>query len=316
MFSQYYLSESDPSLLSQPGVLAVVQFNDGCCAPGELGVVNTGLRALGAYRSEVLQYSDRVAERGLSDGCHWSVIGDVCCIATWLSDEQCQGIEHNTYAAYERMLRWLADQGFTYPLRTWNFIPNINQGQGDQEEYKKFCCGRYRAFAQANIDERAFPAASALGHYSRGAAIYILASSKPGQYLENPLQKPAYHYPREYGPRSPSFARACLSANDHKQVMFVSGTASIRGHETLYENDIVRQFAVTTENIQALLNAGGEQAYELTAIRAYLRSAGDLEPIQNCLEQHFPNVQKVILQADICRSNLSLEIEALAQSCS
>ena len=71
--------------------------------------------------------------------------------------------------------------------------------------------------------------------------------------VENPLQMPAYEYPDTYGPRSPSFARATTVTTAGVASLYVSGTASIRGHRTVGAT-LEEQIKVTMENIDALLD--------------------------------------------------------------
>lgn len=311
MLRQRYLTEISENLLSEPGVLAVVPFGLKCTSASELGSVPIGLGSLDTHTHELIEYGNYVAERGSENGCEWSAIDDVICVSTWISEQDCEDIERGAFDAYLNLFAVLKTKGYEHPFRIWNFIPNINVGEGDAEEYKKFCVGRLRAFEQLKVDDLQFPAASALGHHSSGAVIYLLASKKPGLHHENPRQERAYRYPREYGPSSPSFSRATsISFNGVKQV-FVSGTASIVGHETCSVGSLGEQLAITLDNIELLLNSiTAEQASSLSAVRVYLRYPEHAAEAQAYLAQRLPGVESVLLLADICRANLLVEIEA------
>jgi chorismatase len=132
---------------------------------------------------------------------------------------------------------------------------------------------------------------------------------------------PAYRYPRTYGPKSPSFARATHVLNSDAQALFVSGTASILGHETVHTGDIVKQCEVTLSNIAHLISlenlrlqghAQGYGLHDMTQVKAYVRHASDLPIVKQACDAAFrPSVNIEFMIADICRSDLLVEIEGI-----
>jgi enamine deaminase RidA (YjgF/YER057c/UK114 family) len=100
-------------------------------------------------------------------------------------------------------------------------------------------------------------------------------------------------------------------------LLFVSGTASIVGHETLHIGNASAQVQETIANIFAVMaqaqRAGLDSSitHANLLLKTYLRRPEDLTMVRNSLSQAFgPAVNTLYLQADICRSNLLLEIEA------
>ncbi|WP_323813918.1 hypothetical protein [Cellvibrio sp. NN19] len=316
LLRQEYLSANAvldvAQLLAQPGVLALVNFGDVCSPGSQPGIIPLGMPSLSDKPWEVIRYGDTVAERGEDEHCQWSQIEDVLCVATWIAPEDCTDIEAATEVAYGRLFRVIQAKGFPYPFRIWNFMPDINSGDGDREEYKKFCVGRERAFDDYHVAPREYPAASALGHHSKGAVIYLLAGRSSGIHHENPRQQPAYQYPREYGPSSPSFARATSLALRSKPQVFISGTASIIGHNTQAVGDLQQQLEITLDNIRYLLSHVEQADSELSAVRVYLRHPQDRAAAEAFLSQHLPSHAFNFIHADVCRSQLLVEIEALA----
>ena len=317
IFIQEYLARraapSVSELLRQDGVLAVVGYASDCLEPASPGYIPSGLSPLGDVGLEIIRYPFGQAERGVTDQCHWNVIGDLLCAATWMSPAECRQIEGATEKAYDRILGVAENLGFAFPFRIWNLIPHINEGTGDQEVYKQFCSGRMRAFARHGMEAAQYPAASAVGHHAQGAVIYLLAAPKPSRNLENPLQMPAYTYPREYGPCSPSFARATRIELGNSDFLFISGTASILGHSTQAPGDIVSQLEVTQANIAQLVKQAGGSTDKLSALRVYLRHAEHLELARSLLERAYPPTHLNFVLADICRQPLLVEIEALVE---
>lgn len=308
MFRQYYSNESATQLLEKPEVLSVIAYNTECkpCGPG---IIPCGLTSLSNHNSEVIEANGKI-QRGMTGGCQWSATEELMCAAVWISAEDCNNIEHSTTKAYIELLRHFQNTGYANLIRMWNFIPDINIGEGDREAYKRFCTGRLNAFSEMGLDTKSFPSASALGHHSQGAVIYAIASTVPGIHYENPKQQSAYAYPRQYGPSSPSFARATKLQSNGSEWVFISGTASILGHETQYPESIEHQIQTTLNNIQHLSDHISPGNKQFNGVRAYLRHESDLAPVQKEVSQFFKHCDITYTKADICRSNLLVEIEA------
>ena len=228
--------------------------------------------------------------------------------------------EEAAQTLYRDLLECIGDRSL---YRVWNFVPGINDHTDDLENYRSFNVGRFRAF-QERFGEEAMegqlPAASGVGVEDSSLAIAFLAGDDPVSYFENPQQVPAYHYPPEYGPRSPSFARgAVIDYGDHK-VGYLSGTSSIRGYETIGEGDLVEQYKVTMDNIGCVLGTMGfASAMErcsssATGWRVYLRDPADLDQVRDLFYRDLGEEvadRTLFLEADICRKTLKLEIEGV-----
>lgn len=204
-----------------------------------------------------------------------------------------------------------AKNGFSEILRVWNYIPNINQFTGGIENYQHFCAGRKNAYSILKLKSACFPAASAVG--SRNSDIqfqFLFGKTKPIP-ITNRLQIEAYDYPSKYGPTPPSFARAAVADS----AFFLSGTASIRGHQTMYCGDVTAQLSCTLENIEEVLNETQKKikktiSKKQMSWRVYLRDPAIKAQIETKLEEKLgPSIEFV--SADICRADLLLEIEGM-----
>lgn len=307
-------------LLAQPNTLMVLPYSSGTstsgapsCSPSKPGLIHSGLSSLAnEVQSEVWTSEKPVLERARNGQCYWSKTESVIAAAIWLSPEQCQDLEASSEAAYCELLSLIQEQGYAHPFRFWNYIPDINRAAGsDGEHYKLFCTGRLKAFRHMGIPDEQFPSASALGHHAEGAAIYVLAARQQGQHYKNTLQVNAYQYPREYGVSSPSFSRATGIQLDGQDLFFISGTASIIGHQTISVGDVAGQLDTTISNIRHLLDskAKSHNRAQLQSLKVYLRYASDLSVTKEKLEQAFPNTLIVYTLADVCRDNLLVEVE-------
>lgn len=225
-----------------------------------------------------------------------------------------------TDAAYRKIFAALVAANHPHLWRIWNYIPHINDAEAGLERYRQFNIGRQQAFEALQLSSDASPAASALGTHGGKLSIAFLAGRIAPERIENPRQISAYDYPRKYGPRSPIFSRAAMVADAQQRMLFISGTASIIGHETRHIGDVAEQTRESLANIAVLVQQANTSASTAMALadltyRVYIRDP-----------QHGPLVQQVFnavvgastrasyVQADICRADLLVEIEAFAST--
>jgi len=222
--------------------------------------------------------------------------------------------------AYARIFRLLAEQGLPHLWRVWNYLADINGASDGLERYRQFNIGRQDAFVAASRGVSGdVPAACALGLAAGPLSIAFLAGGCPALPIENPRQVSAYDYPADYGPRSPTFSRGALVFLEDDAVLFISGTASIVGHQTLHAGDVARQCRESVANIAAVMaeanRVAAPAAFTLgdLAYRVYVRHADDHGLVRDTLMPLIDGAADVVfLQADICRADLLLEIEAVA----
>jgi chorismate lyase/3-hydroxybenzoate synthase len=233
-------------------------------------------------------------------------------------EREFHGVDAAADAVYTEIRRFQRNSDYPYLLRLWNFIDHINQGNGDLERYRQFCIGRGRGLTDMPAER--YPAASAVGrqHTTHKVQTVWLAARQPGAPLENPRQMSAYRYPRAYGPTSPSFSRATLNTDG---TLIVSGTASIVGHVSRHPGEPLAQLEETLKNLTALTSqaAGQDGRFHEAGLshlfRVYVRHAEHAASIAEYLQRAVPGSHAIFLAADICRSELLLEIEALMQPC-
>ncbi|MHB8453531.1 MAG: chorismate transformation enzyme, FkbO/Hyg5 family [Acidiferrobacterales bacterium] len=225
--------------------------------------------------------------------------------------------------SYLQVLSVLRTEGYPYPLRMWNYFPGIAHMIDGLDRYQVFCRGRFQALeTHYGQFEGRLPSASAVGSIDGGLAIYFIAAREPGRNRENPRQMSAYHYPTKYGPRSPSFARATFKRwGAAKGCLYISGTASIVGHESVHPDDPAAQIDETLRNLGVLID--GAQREEganfhgfdsISHLKIYIRDRAHFELISNRLARELsPQIPQLYLAAEICRRDLLLEIEAVVQ---
>jgi chorismate lyase/3-hydroxybenzoate synthase len=229
-------------------------------------------------------------------------------------------LQRATEIAYQEIFDVLDETEHRHLIRIWNYLPEINAQAGGDERYRHFNSARQMAFRKSGrATMGTVPAACALGSPAGSPlSIYFLAARRPAKMIENPRQTSAYHYPPKFGRHSPIFSRACVWGESGRSRLFVSGTASIVGHETIHRGDVVAQTRETMVNIGALLEEAnrivGPSHYSLNGLKlkVYVRNPSDLPAIEATLSELLnPAASIVYLQADVCREDLLVEIEAV-----
>lgn len=312
MLENYYSSKSTDELLQNDTTLAVIAHADGIVSHKK-GVLSSGLVGFDNNTNEVWRVASQTVEHGVTGNCQWSKTNDLMFVSI-LGDNDISCITNATEQAYSELLNFSKQSGYDHLIRFWNYLPAINSGVGDEENYKIFCTGRLKAFRSQTVTDHAFPSASAVGHLTQGMAICAIVSKHPGTHYSNSLQVEAYQYPRQYGFSSPSFARATSAGfnsknADSQHMFFISGTASILGHETVCKDDLFGQLKTTQSNIDHLLEKAGKSIDSLRTMKVYVRHESDLAATREKLATDFPGVDKLFVQADICRDDLLIEIE-------
>ena len=225
-------------------------------------------------------------------------------------------IERAAEHAYRSLWAFKGVSDFPCPLRIWNYFDAINAGEGDEERYKLFVRGRARALSEDSLGQ--YPAATAIGRRDGSpiVQVYWLAARGAGLALENPRQVSAYRYPRRYGPVAPGFSRAMLAPDIG---LLISGTASVVGHASRHEHDAALQLDECLANLEHVLKRGAEPAPALqtrfgpaSALKMYVRNEAEAAHLTGLLRAKLaPGTPLLVLQGDVCRTELLVEIEAV-----
>lgn len=324
-----YLTLADLEAARWTGIMGVATFDGGGPRLRQPNVpiaeINTPVLGNPGALCEVWRTGQAV-ESGVHGGVRYAQTADMLfgCIAvreSGSSDEDQTPLYCTTDQAYREILGTLDALGYPHLLRVWNYVSEINRDTHGIERYRQFNSARQAALSAGGRPITGnVSAACALGAAVGSPLVaYFLASHTAPTCIENPRQVSAYHYPRQYGARPPVFSRATVHREADAMTLFISGTASIVGHETVHVGDTAAQTRETLTNIEALLEEAnrvmGSKAFtlETLACKVYLRHASDLSIVQGQLQSALGSrARPVYLQADICRRDLSVEIEATA----
>jgi chorismate lyase / 3-hydroxybenzoate synthase len=277
-----------------------------------VGLLNPVLAGTG-QESWSLGGSGPVIQQG--DVTLWRSAEGVCGVG--VAQVQDNNLQGASFSLYQQILALCQD--FVIH-RFWNFVPHINKPVGELDRYMCFCAGRAEAF-ESQLDPifgHKLPPASAVGTDGDELWVIFLAGPAAINTVENPLQVPAYRYPKQYGPRAPSFARGGLVLDS--QALYISGTASIRSSESKYVGDAAAQTELALENLQAVAESAkmpgacaADDSCQRT-VRVYVREPRSWPEIAPIIERQLLQgaAQYNVIQAPICRPELLVEIECFA----
>jgi chorismate lyase/3-hydroxybenzoate synthase len=320
-FSVHFSPAGDTAhLLDDRHVLALIEFGGaGDTREQDPRRISVGLPQLDPSPLVELWTSETPVVSGVKGRVSYSSNDQVLLGHLSVDDRDYRDVEEATREAYEDFLPFAHEMGFPHYLRIWNYIADINGDENDVERYKRFCVGRHAGLADFDLSEHMLPAASGVGCSSSGILIYFLAARDAGIQVENPRQVSAFHYPPQYGPKSPAFSRAILKDWGTGKHLYISGTASIVGHESVHADDVLAQLTESLRNVGELVRSAQTEyglpihtPADLSQIKVYIRNEHDYELIRRQVHEQLGEAVPVIyLRGDLCRKNLLVELEGL-----
>jgi enamine deaminase RidA (YjgF/YER057c/UK114 family) len=120
---------------------------------------------------------------------------------------------------------------------------------------------------------------------------------------------------------TPKFERAKVLISNKQCTIFVSGTAAIRNEKSSHIDNVSLQTIETIANINYLISSGNlknngwqvKSEAKLTSIRVYVKNKNDFEIVKLEVEKAWPAIQSIYLEAEVCRPELLVEIEGIAE---
>jgi len=279
----------------------------------ELGLPPLGVPALCEHWT-----SDRIERRGESRGFRFVCFGSRM-FAHAVFGEDSPDPQSLTRQVYHDLHLLAREQGYPWILRVWNYFPDITGPTGGLNRYQAFCEGRRQALVE---DEQAaglaLPAVTTTSSCAPGFAVYFLAGRDAGNPLENPRQTAPSDYPEHLGPHGPSFCRGVSHAADGQSALYLSGTASITGHDTRHCGDAAAQAREILHNHAAVIEqariegaTSPERLHDLPFQKIYLANPDDLPKVEGEVNAVIGReTPRYFLHSRLCRDDLLLEMES------
>ncbi|HNW56623.1 MAG TPA: hypothetical protein PLR88_09560 [Bacteroidales bacterium] len=231
-----------------------------------------------------------------------------------------------------RLILEAENMSFDHIVRQWNFIGNILEIKNGIQNYQLFNRVRSSNYQHYRYI-KSFPAATGIGMKHGGVHVdfYAVKSESTTKIIavNNPDQIKPYAYgqkvlvgaPGDDGKTKqvPQFERAVLLNNKSFSELFVSGTASIKGQDTIGISSVEKQTMVTIENVNTLcdlkriggmIGSNGINTGRFVFARVYVKNQDDFHSVKSICNNHFKQVPVIYIQSDICRDNLLVEMEA------
>lgn len=225
-------------------------------------------------------------------------------------------------------------------VRQWNYIEQITCVKGGKQHYQEFNDSRSEFYALTKWKD-GYPAATGIGTKLGGIMVeadaMLPTKKKKSEVvpLDNELQVAAHVYSqgvligedKKKGKTTPKFERAKAVVLKHRKEeddaqVYISGTAAIRGEESLTGVGIEQQTVITLENIEFLISKQNlkkhgvkvEKEAKIKNFRVYLKTEDLFETAQKVILERYPEVPALYVLTDVCRDELLIEIEGVAQT--
>ena len=255
-----------------------------------------------------------------------------------LTEEEALGKNsyEQTQMLFERYLHWIADYNAKHStketdddsnqqltmernlVRTWIYVTNIDVN------YQGVVEARNDIFDQQGLTaDTHYIASTGIGGATpvRHAAVGIDFLTVPNieETDKKYLQALEHLNPtREYGVAFERGTRLTFPTHQQgkgKKQYFISGTASIDKHgDVVYEGDITRQTGRLLENIGALLKDGDATMKDIRYFIIYLRDISDYHTVETMMQQLYPQIPHIIVEAKVCRPGWLIEMECIAET--
>lgn len=229
------------------------------------------------------------------------------------------GIEQQAEEAFSGLAEVLRREGFQMNsiIRQWNYIEQITAFDGDDQHYQAFNNVRSSYYSRTRWSN-GYPAATGIGANLGGVLIDVDAAnfSTPEAFatpIDNKLQVAAHAYSDKVLEASrqkkttPKFERAKSMTFGNRRLVYISGTAAIRGEESLKGVGLERQLRITMENIAELIGQA-----KPVILRVYLKNREDFAEAERLMGTYQLDIPISYMWADVCRDELLIEIEGIA----
>ena len=226
-----------------------------------------------------------------------------------LSEEEASGKDSYAqsrllFGKYLDLIRPLGLEMKTHCVRTWIYVRDIDSN------YAGLVKARNDVFAEEGLTcDTHYIASTGIGGATEGrnavVAIDFLTRPDIRESDKTYLKALSHLSPtHDYGV---AFERGVRLSDGQ---IYISGTASIdsRGR-VLYEGDVVAQADRLLENVSELLREGGSSLDDVPYFIIYLRDISDYPVIEAYMQERFPAVPRIILEARVCRPAWLIEME-------
>ncbi len=243
-------------------------------------------------------------------------------------------------SAFRQLNGILREEGMDFSdiIRQWNYIEQITTtviyDHSPSQHYQIFNDVRSKQYQPASF-KNGYPAATGIGMDFGGIIIDMIAAKFEDEgsvvAIKSPVQLDAYSYSKEvladnnlmtdFCKTTPKFERAKIVRTPSNNCIFISGTAAISGQESLQQLCPETQTEMTIQNILSLISTDNLQKHGISGyekaninfLRVYVKYPKDIPAVRSVCLKYFSQIPISFVVADICRSELLVEIEGQAE---
>ena len=199
-------------------------------------------------------------------------------------------------------------------VKIWHYFPELLKLYPDKKTNYSLLCEAREVIYKELYDNSNFPAATVIGIEGDKILIYFFAAACENyDVIENNRQVSSYNYPQNIFSEKPMFSRAVgFSFTDEacKKIM-ISGTASIKGYQSMHDSDVIKQLKEALKNYKTFAKLESNPSNICRVYLSKYQKDNYLSVIDE-LEICFGSNQYVLLLGDICRKELLVEIEGIS----
>lgn len=226
-----------------------------------------------------------------------------------LTEEEAKGKDAyaQTLLLFDKYLNIIGPQGLelkTHCVRTWIYVRDIDAN------YAGMVQARNEVFEREGLShDTHYIASTGIGGATDGrnplVAIDFLTRPDIREQDKTYLKALTHLSPtHDYGV---AFERGVRLADGQ---VYISGTASIdHCGKVLHEGDVTAQAGRLLENISVLLEEAGKTLESVPYFIIYLRDISDYSVIDAYMQERFPTVPRILLEARVCRPSWLIEME-------
>ena len=208
------------------------------------------------------------------------------------------------FSKYLDIIRPLGLELKTHCVRTWIFVRDIDSN------YAGLVKARNDVFDEEGLShDTHYIASTGIGGATEGSSAVVAIDflTRPGIREEDKTYLKALSHLSPTHDYGVAFERGVRLSDGR---IFISGTASIdhRGH-VLHEGDVLAQADRLLENIDQLLHEGGSSLDKVPYFIIYLRDISDYAIVDAYMQERFPAVPRILLEARVCRPAWLIEME-------
>ena len=226
-----------------------------------------------------------------------------------LTEDEAKGLDAYAQARllFDKYLHIIRPMGLelkTHCVRTWIYVRDIDAN------YAGLVKARNDVFAEEGLNHQThYIASTGIGGAteSQHAVVAIDFLTRPDIKEEDKTYLKALSHLSPTHDYGVAFERGVQLSDGH---IYISGTASIdHKGKVLHQGDVLAQADRLLENISALLQEGGSSLEQVPYFIVYLRDISDYALVDAYMQQRFPHVPRILLEARVCRPSWLIEME-------